>query len=178
MKESISNALLFNLVITFVIVLLGFFIGSLSYSKAAKVKTKIIEEIEKNGEIAGMVTSDSEVAKDAFNKSKAEIEAWLKSGGNDGKGIGYRITQNGWSNCPEKIDNAKGKLINHDSNYEYCVYMINTCVDAQGKIKNDKDKCGIYYHVITYMYFDVPIVGDIIRIPLHGETRVFTIKNN
>ena len=43
MKEAIANAGVFNLVIIFVIVLLAFFIGSLSYSKAFKTKNKIIE---------------------------------------------------------------------------------------------------------------------------------------
>ena len=47
MKEAIANAGIYNLVIIFVIILLAFFIGSLSYSKAFKVKNKIIEEIER-----------------------------------------------------------------------------------------------------------------------------------
>ena len=47
MKEAISNAFVFNLVIVFVIILLAFFIGSIGYSKASKVKNRIVEEIEK-----------------------------------------------------------------------------------------------------------------------------------
>lgn len=172
MSESIGNALLFNLTIIFVIILLAFFIGSLSYSKAAKVKNRIIEEIEKNGEIAGREYSEYDnVATNAYNNSIEEIEEWLKSG-NDGKGIGYRMNSNGYANCPE-YNGIEAE--NHTSNYEYCIYKIDTCKTITGQ---QKDKCGIYYHVTTYMYFDVPIVGDFIKIPINGETRTFTIRNN
>ena len=48
MKEAIANAGVFNLIIIFVIILLAFFIGSLGYSKAFKVKNLIVYEIEKD----------------------------------------------------------------------------------------------------------------------------------
>ena len=48
MKEAISNAMIFNLIIVFVVILIMLFIGSLSYSKAFKVKNRIVEEIEKD----------------------------------------------------------------------------------------------------------------------------------
>ena len=180
MNQSISNAMLFNLVITFVVVLLAFFIGSLSYSKAAKVKNKIVEEIEKNAELAGSEYTgyDIEIARKAFTNSIDEIEEWLK-GGNEGKGIGYRMTGNEYSKC-DSTYGEKGVLQNHTSTYEYCVYMIDTCGTNEDGTPNTKgkDKCGIYYHVIAYMYFDVPIVGDLVRIPINGETREFVIRNS
>ena len=49
MKEAISNAFVFNLIIVFVIILIAFFVGSISYSKASKVKNRIVEVIEKEG---------------------------------------------------------------------------------------------------------------------------------
>ena len=155
MKESIGNAFLFNLAILFVIVLMAFFIGSLSYTKAAKVKNKIIEEIEKNGEIAGSEYSEVTIANEAYNNSRDEIERWL--GGNDGQGIGYRVSRNGRTNCPEYRGNTS--LTDANSNYEYCVYRISTCErDSDGT--ESRDKCGIYYHVIAYMYFDLPLVKE------------------
>ena len=45
MKEAIANAGIFNLVIIFVIILIAFFIGSLSYSKAFKVSCKAISSL-------------------------------------------------------------------------------------------------------------------------------------
>lgn len=48
MRESIGSTLLFSLIITIIIVMIGFLVGSLSYSKAFKVKNRIIDIIEKN----------------------------------------------------------------------------------------------------------------------------------
>lgn len=153
MKEAIGNAMLFNIIIVFVVILIAFFVGSLSYSKAFKVKNKIVEEIEKEEE---------------YNEAATlEIESWLGSGGSNGKGIGYRHNTgslNNTGNC----SSDKGTLVNKSSNYQYCVYEINTCKTGR------EGRCGKYYKVIAYMYFDVPIIGDLIKIPVSGETMIFT----
>lgn len=154
MKESIGNALLFNFIITFIIILMAFFIGSIGYSKAYKVKNRIVEEIERN---------------QTWNeKVQTEVDKWLDGGGTNGEGIGYRRNtnpgHNNLSNCTEESSEA---LQNGSSNYEYCVYLIDTCK------KGNSSRCGTYYKVTAYMYFDVPIVGDFLKIPIHGETTTF-----
>lgn len=162
MKESIGNAMLFYIIITFVVVLIMLFVGSLSYSKAYKVKNKIVEEIEKQ---------------EAYNEDAVtEIEEWLSSGGTNGKGIGYRINTgslNNTGNCPVTnsalVDIPTGAtLVNQSSNYQYCVYEIDTCANGR------EGRCGKYYKVVSYMYFDLPIIGDLIKIPVSGETMIFT----
>ena len=156
MKEAIANAGIFNLVIIFVIILIAFFIGSLSYSKAFKVKNKIIEEIEK----------DQAYTTGANNSTEDRVEEWI---GN----IGYRVntgnTRNS-SNCPTVTGNGgeQGKLVNSDGDYQYCVYEFDTCT-----AKSDKAKCGKYYRVTAYMYFDIPILSGLLRIPVSGETMIF-----
>ena len=156
MKEAIANAGVFNLVIIFVIILLAFFIGSLSYSKAFKVKNKIIEEIEK----------DQEYTTGFNNSTEARVEDWIKN-------IGYRIntgnTRNS-ANCPEATGNGGevGKLVNSDGDYQYCVYEFDTC----GKY-GDRAKCGKYYRVTAYMYFDIPIISGLLKLPVSGETMIF-----
>lgn len=143
MKEAIANAGVFNLIIIFVIILLAFFIGSLGYSKAFKVKNKIIEEIEKEGN---------------YSDAKDEIEKWLSS-------IGYRVVKDNSWKCPLEGGNS---AIKSSSKYQYCVYKFSTC-DS-----DDKIKCGTYYRAVAYMYFDVPIISGLIKIPVKGETVVFT----
>lgn len=165
MKEAIGNAALFNIVIIFVAILIAFFVGSLSYSKAYKVKNKIVEEIEKEGEHSTTV----EQAENAYNNAVDEINEWLASG-NNGQGIGYRLNTNGGANNTANC--SSGNLVNKTSDYEYCVYMHSTCSE------DTKGRCGVYYTVTTYMYFDVPIIEDLVRIPIHGETMTFTINNN
>ena len=143
MKEAIANAGVFNLIIIFVIILLTFFMGSLSYSKAFKVKNKIIEEIEKEGN---------------YEDAQDEIENWLSS-------IGYRvISDNTWS-CPDE----GGEIATTSSNYQYCVYRFNTCTKD-----SDSGRCGEYYRVISYMYFDIPVISELLKIPVKGETITFT----
>lgn len=162
MKEAIANAGVFNLVIMFVIILLAFFIGSLSYSKAFKVKNKIVEEIEKDQGYT-MGTDDS---------TESRVEDWIKS-------IGYRQNTGDSRNsdvCKSSVSGNGGNdgtLINTTGDYQYCVYEFNTCTE-----KSDKAKCGKYYRVITYMYFDVPIISSLIKIPVNGETMIFNEVNS
>ena len=151
MKEAIANAGVFNLMTVFIIILLAFFVGSLSYSKAFKVKNNIVDEIEKD---QGYETATQD-----------NIEKWLGQ-------IGYRVNNdNGWK-CPDATE-AGGERINNTSNYQYCVYRFDTC--SKG---SDKAKCGTYYRVIAYMYFDVPIINDLIKIPVMGETVTFNEINS
>lgn len=156
MKEAIANAGVYNLVIMFVIILLAFFIGSLSYSKAFKVKNKIIEEIEKD---QGYTTGINDSTED-------RVEEWIAN-------IGYRVntgnTRN-TENCPKVTGNGgeTGKLVNTDGDYQYCVYEFDTCTTGA-----DKAKCGKYYRVTAYMYFDVPILSGLLKLPVSGETMIF-----
>ena len=156
MKEAIANAGVYNLVIIFVIILLAFFIGSLSYSKAFKVKNKIIEEIEK----------DQAYTTGVNNSTEDRVEEWISN-------IGYRINTGNTRNtvnCPKVTGNGgeEGKLVNTDGDYQYCVYEFDTCVPG-----SDKAKCGKYYRVTAYMYFDIPIIAGLLRLPVSGETMIF-----
>lgn len=158
MKEAIANAGVFNLVIIFVIVLLALFIGSISYSKAFKVKNKIVEEIEKDQGY----TSETE----------SRVEEWLK-------GIGYRanVGANKNSDVCDSVVNGNGgnggQLVNATGDYQYCVYEFNTC--GQG---SNKAKCGKYYRITTYMYFDIPILSGLLKLPVNGETMIFNEINS
>ena len=152
MKEAIANAGVFNLIIIFVIVLILLFIGSLSYSRGFKAKNKVIEEIEKD---QGFTSSTED-----------RVNEWL---GN----IGYRpnVGLNRNSDvCDPSVSGSgvTGTFLNGDGPYQYCVYEFDTCSSS-----GDNSKCGKYYRVITYMYFDIPIIGGYIRIPVNGETMIF-----
>ncbi|MBR2708426.1 MAG: hypothetical protein IKE90_03210 [Bacilli bacterium] len=155
MKEAIANAGVFNLVIIFVVILLSFFIGSLGYSKAFKVKNKIVEEIEKD-EGYDDVTEDS-------------IEEWLGE-------MGYRMnTGFSYNECPEEVFNGQsGEVVNKNSNYQYCVYKFDNCTSMESTCI----KSNVHYRVIAYMYFDVPIINNLIKIPVKGETKSFTTLNS
>lgn len=149
MKEAIANAGVFNLMIIFIVLLIAFFIGSLGYSKAYKVKNRIIDEIEKD-------ESYEDGTQDRINE-------WLDD-------IGYRMnTNSSIASCPSQTSNKSNlsiETVNVSSDYQYCIYRYNITNGA---------KKSTYYRVITYMYFDVPIINELIKIPVTGETKSFTV---
>ena len=147
MKEAIANAGVFNLVIIFVIILISFFIGSLGYSKAFKVKNYIVNEIEKN---------------EGYDDNlQGDIDAWLGQ-------VGYRLNAGiNRVNCPTV--NGQAAINNRQSDYQYCIYRFDS---------TNRSKSSTYYRVVAYMYFDVPIINDLIRIPVSGETASITTINS
>jgi len=146
MKEAIANAGVFNLIIIFVTAIMFFFIGSLGYSKAYKVKDKIVREIEKNQKYDVNVKDD--------------LEEWLKE-------IGYRYRGGGsaWS-CPSSDGDGVRESVT--SAYDFCVY--------RHTIRSSNNIDGYYYSVISYMYFELPFFRELFRIPVRGETSTFIDK--
>lgn len=152
MREAIGNVFIINFVIVFVGIFIFFFAGSLAYTKAFKVKNKIINIIEERGGYDS--TSDD---------LKIEITDYLKD-------AGYRIVST--DSCPERDgmtlvngSNGNNNIIN---GYLYCVWKSNNESEVE---TDDKSGRGTYYGVQTYMYFDIPIIGQTITIPVYGETK-------
>lgn len=150
MKAATGNAMLMNIMITFIVIVMALIVTSISYTKAFRVKNRIVDIIEKhNGDFNSDVIAN-------------EIDDNLKN-------IGYRYNT-GQFKCP-KVTNQSPATSNqtginfsdetyHGSNYLYCIYGYST---NRGK----------YYKVIAYMYFDIPVIGNYINIPVYGETKVF-----
>lgn len=150
MKEAFGNSFITIIVITFMSVLILILASSSSYSKAAKVRNRIIEMIENNqGYNNGLVSID--VFEEQINEELAKY--------------GYRVNVSATNNCKVR-DGLDSNLqpgennvhaINGNSKYSYCVYEFRT-------VK------GVYYGVETYMYFDIPLI-DNIEIGIYGETK-------
>lgn len=130
MRESFGSVFLYNIIILFIIVTFAFLSGTLSYMKAFKANSRIVNAIEKyegyNGE------------------ALTEINNVLNT-------LGYRA---GSPNCKVRdgvMATTEGTM------HDYCIYHYER--------ENNKD----YYGVLTYMYFDFPIVGQF-KIPLFTKT--------
>lgn len=138
MKAATGNAMLMNIIIIFIVAVMALLVTSISYTKAFRVKNRIVDIIEyHNGDF-----SDGKIIDD-INKNLSDI--------------GYRY--NNGKQCPT-MNGAAGNTY-HGSSYLYCIYTYNSSK-------------GNYYKVIAYMYFDFPLVGNYINIPVYGETRVFS----
>ncbi len=146
MREAVGNTFIVNLLLVFLGVMSALLIGSISYSKAFKVKNRIIYIIEKYG--------DWDVTAGGENLVQAEIEANLRD-------IGYHLALAN-RECPPR----DGALTKYGTNstttsrttYHYCVYEYN----------NEK---GHYFGVTSYMHFDLPLIGNYIEFPVYGETK-------
>lgn len=144
MKEAIGNAFLTGLAIVFLSLIMLLLISSLTYSKAYKAKNKIVSTIEKY---------------DGFTAEAAEeINQNLHS-------IGYRTSHSN-QKCAElsNADELHGNTMTvvHDTDegdYHYCLYEVRT-------------SRGAYFHAITFMQFDIPIIGEYLNFKVEGDSRV------
>ena len=131
MKESISYTFLLNIIIVFIAISFFAIMGIISYSKAFRVNSKIINAIEINEGYNGYSID---------NISKTLISYGYQK---------YKV------NCPTK--DGQEAIYDASGQNGYCVYYFD-----QGDTYS--------YGVITYMYFDFPVVGRFFRIPVYTKT--------
>ena len=141
-----GSAFVYTVVITMVGIILLLLVGSIGYSKAFKVNNRIVDIIEAN---------------DGYNPdAEKEVAEALSS-------IGYKVSTV-TSNCPT-LDASYGQdgvtyeIIKPTLNYDYCVY------------RHIDNKRGVYYTVLTYMYFDFPIIGDHIKLKVLNQTKTLNL---
>ena len=173
MRESIGSALLLNIMLVIVGVISLFLISSIAYSKAFKVKNRIISIIEKyDGDCFGLATGSNPT-----DACYAEIEEQL----ND-MGYSSNISQKCPTIKPANPSGTGAKWVNvkrvypnnnYDSGHRYCVYKYTLCSETYGSAcKGDSTKTN-YYKVITFMHFDIPIIGQFLEFQVSGETKAF-----
>ena len=152
MREAIGNTFVFNFIIVFVILFVALFATSSAYSKAARVKNTIMDIVEENADLLEDRMNLPEEVVD-------EIETSLKK-------LGYRLNVNQQNKCPQVVG---GTLMNSFSNYHYCVYKHEKTDKSSGNLT----RRGNYYTVISYMYFDIPLIGSNLELEIKGQTRTY-----
>lgn len=77
----------------------------------------------------------------------------------------YRIANNAKCKTDGRFEEAGLKNQTEGTNgYRYCVYEFN----------NENDR-GTYYGVVTYMYFDIPLINVTLEFPIYGETKTMGV---
>lgn len=163
MRESIGSTFLYNMIFLFIIIVFGLLTGTLNYYKAYKVNERIL----------GTIAKDS-----GYNSvSKKEIDNYLSS-------IGYTLGGNGTQlNCPQREGATmitSNKAGAGDNNYLYCVYYFPDETGGKDKGKKNADGRPIYYAygVTTYIYVELPIVGNF-KIPVYSKgERIYRFKGS
>jgi len=144
-KDAIGGSLLLNLVVIFASVIILFFAGILAYSKAYKVKNKIIEIIESHD---GKIDTDSDNKMDDLVLQEIRTELTR---------VGYLVSANS-ARCSR--DSSRGSCVNlNTDNFNYCV------------CEQTATSEGTTYEVITYVHFAFPVIGDMLTFPVKGETK-------
>jgi len=148
MNDSIGSVALYNIVFIFLIITFAILAGTLSYSKAFRVGTRMITALE---------------AYDGYNDlSKVEINRVMSN-------FGYKVADESITRkCPTK-EGVKAIQSQSDldkQTYFYCVY------EFKDKPNDATDR---YYHwaVVTYIYIDIPIVGDLLELPIYSTSDSF-----
>jgi hypothetical protein len=160
MKESLGGSMLFNLVLIFAGVIVLLFIGILSYSKAYKVKNRIVEIIEK---YETYEHTDDSVVNDAVDEINPDLHM-----------VGYDSTY------ATKCDTIRDNLINSKYSYKLSenlnVYGYNYCIFEMCDQKDKNDICisreGKYYIVVSFIEFEFPVINDVLTLPIYGETKM------
>lgn len=150
MKESIGQAFILNLILFFFGILVILYFGSINYSKAYKAKNRIITTIEKYGEWNEDVRDEvylrlQESGYQTVNMTPAEMRTQCE---NRLKDSSLEIVY--------PAETEEGKF--NGRGYEFCV--VKYCSGL-----------GHYYQVVTFMRFEVPVIGGLIHPAIKGETR-------
>lgn len=135
MREAVGNAFLFNFIIVFLVAIIFVLISSISYSKAFKVKNRLVDIVEKY-----------ECYEETNCQSKTEIENVLGE-------IGYRVSHK--AEC-ETISGKTLLTATNDTNYRYCIYKN----DANRGYYYSVIAYAYFEIPLVGGYFEIPIKGD------------------
>lgn len=136
MKEAFGTAYVANFVIIFVILFIFFFVAGMSYTKAFKIKNRIVDIIEENGCYSENTTCTS----------KNEIDDILTD-------AGYRVT----NSVPECKSITNATILTSDRNtFNYCVYKFET-----NRGSYYKAAAFMYYEIpVIGVHMQFPVYGE------------------
>lgn len=166
MKESIGYTVSLNIVITFIIIIITFLCSALIYFKSNKVSNVITETIEKyegyNTEAINEITM--KLSSLGYNEKEIKCDKTVESS---------YINK---ATCP-LLDNGPG-----DGKNGYCVYI---CEESEKKVNSNISSSGnnttyyYYYKIKTNMMLNIPIINDILDIPIFSNTnRLYDFEEN
>ena len=153
MKEAIGNVPIYSFIIVFIVITFAFLSATIMYYKAFKLNSRVIYALE---EFEG------------YNQLSAkEIDRILST-------MGYRAGDK--INCKEKEKHGVTLKSSLNGSYPICVYESPiTSVVNNGKVNT---KYGYFnFGVTTYIYLDIPVVGEV-KVPIYTESeRLFRFSS-
>lgn len=159
MKESIGGAWIFVICMTFIVLFTGYLAISVNYSKAFRLKSSIVNEIEEANGLNG----------DTVEK----ITTYLTSQGYSAYGVCPDLSDTGWVKDTE-IDDFAPKA---EGKSNVCIYRMDIPLE---KNNNIDDICEVrsYYKVVTFFKFDIPVVDVLLTFKVSGDTGYIMSHDN
>lgn len=143
MKESVGYTVTLNIMITFIVIVFAFLSAALIYFKSNKMSNVITETIEKYEGYNGCVKNGIglKLTNLGYNKMQVDCNNYYNRIGNKEK-----------ANCSSSLtDGSEG----------YCVFMCREMYDSEWYY---------YYKISTNMMINIPIINDLLNIPIFSNT--------
>ena len=170
MRESIGSTWIFQIVVIFILLFVGFLFLTLTYSKSYKLKNEVINIIEKNGSVN--------------KKSVALINNYLT---NSGYSYKYRCPQQTaetindpvWYGCNDLEGNTLVEVTNNSKDYYYCIRKFTNKDNEAGSYGSPANKnITMYYEIQIFYKFSLPIIENIGTFTTNGTTNDMFIRKD
>ena len=150
MKESIGYTVTLNIVITFIIIVFAFLSASLVYFKSNKVSNVVTDTIltyEGYNDYAKKEIN-LKITSLGYNKKKVNCKNYYDRIGNNEKNENCKLSIN---------NNGQGLTTGEDG---YCIFICNEQFNGE---------CYYYYKISTNMMINIPIINDLLNIPIFSN---------
>ncbi len=162
MKESVSSAFLFNIVVLFILLFTGIMSLTINRTRAYTVKDNIINAIERsdgNLDLTIPLGSNSDIvnamADDSYRATGNCEEFNSQDSDNTYSEFDRDNTYSGFDR------DGKGPLTFNNENSSICIKKINSGINN-----------GCYYNIILFYKLDLPILRNVFEFSVTGETKV------
>lgn len=144
MREVTGSTWTFQIILIFILIFACFLTLVLSYSKAYRIKNRLLTVVEK---YEGFTDESTEV-----------IHSFMVSQGYKTKSS----CPDGWIGARDIYSSAPQYDENETNDNYYCF-----------KENYDSDSKKIYYNIIVFYRFNLPVIGDVMTYRIEGETMSF-----
>lgn len=159
MKESIGGAWILAICMTFIVLFTGYLAISVNYSKAFRLKSDIVNEIEEADGLDGA--------------TEEKIKTYLTSQGYSAYGECPNLSgDTSWQIATVIDDSAPMGKSN------VCIYRLDVNVDKEEKKIDDICVQKSYYKVVTFFKFDLPILNVLLTFKVSGDTDYILANDN
>lgn len=167
MREAIGGTWIFQIVVFFILLFTGFMCLSINQSKAFKVKSSMIDAIERHN---GILLDDITSGDDALEEIVASLsERAYRTTGKCPNAFTHPVTGEtipyvGFDRDGHLNSTAPAFCIARITTHEYQPHEVNELPNMS------------YYRIVVFYQLDLPIFNDVFNFTLRGDTKVLSVS--